>query len=312
MGPDRFRVILRGVEWLNYHHLLYFWMVAREGTIARASAQLRLAQPTISGQIRQLETALGERLFTRKGRRLVLTDVGRTTYRYADEIFALGRELTESLKGRPDGQPRPLVVGIADVIPKAVVRLLLEPAMRLPEPVRIVCREDRSVEGFLAELALQSLDVLLTDAPADHVTPVRAFSHLLGECGTTFFAAPRLASALRPGFPKSLHAAPCLLPSARSALRRALDEWFQTQKVSPSVVGEFDDTALMNIFGADGSGLFAAPSVLEAELRRLYRVQVVGHADGLRQRFYAISVERRLKHPAVVAICESARRELFA
>jgi LysR family transcriptional activator of nhaA len=300
------------VEWLNYHHLLYFWMVAREGTIARASAQLRLAEPTISGQIRQLEAALGERLFTRKGRRLVLTEVGQTTYRYADEIFALGRELTEALKGRPTGRPLPLVVGIADVLPKAIVRLLLEPAQRLPEPVRIVCREDRSVEGFLAELALHSLDVLLTDSPAAQGTSVRAFSHLLGECGTTFFAAPQLANKLRPGFPRSLHDAPCLLPSARSALRRTLDQWFQSQKVQPLVVGEFDDTALMNIFGADGSGVFAAPAVLETELRRLYRVQVIGHAEGLRQRFFAISVERRLKHPAVMAICESARRDLFA
>jgi LysR family transcriptional regulator, transcriptional activator of nhaA len=300
------------MEWLNYHHLRYFWMVAREGSIARASEQLRLAEPTISGQIRQLEAAIGERLFARKGRTLVLTDVGQTTYRYADEIFALGRELCDTLKGRPNGRPLALMVGIADVLPKPIVRLLLEPALRLQEPVRIVCREDRSVEGFLAELALHSLDVLLTDAPASHGTQVRAFSHLLGECGTTFFATGKLASSLRRGFPASLNGAPCLLPSAQSALRRALDQWFQAQSIRPTVVGEFDDTALMNIFGEDGSGLFAAPSVLETELRRLYRVQVIGRAESLRQRFFAISVERRLKHPAVVAICESARRDLFA
>jgi LysR family transcriptional regulator, transcriptional activator of nhaA len=300
------------MEWLNYHHLHYFWMVAREGTIARASQQLRLAEPTISGQIRQLEAAIGERLFTRKGRSLVLTDVGQITYRYADEIFALGRELSETLKGLPNGRPIPLMVGIADVLPKPIVRLLLEPALRLPEPVRIVCREDRSVDGFLAELALHSLDVLLTDAPATHGTQVRAFNHLLGECGTTFFASSKLATSLRPGFPQSLSAAPILLPSAHSAIRRALDQWFQAQGLRPTIVGEFDDTALMNIFGEDGSGLFAAPTVLEQELRRLYRVQVIGRAESLRQRFYAVSVERRLKHPAVVAICESARRDLFA
>jgi LysR family transcriptional regulator, transcriptional activator of nhaA len=300
------------MEWLNYHHLHYFWMVAREGTIARASQQLRLAEPTISGQIRQLEAALGERLFTRKGRSLVLTDVGQIAYRYADEIFALGRELADTLKGLPNGRPIPLMVGIADVLPKPIVRLLLEPALRLPEPVRIVCREDRSVDGFLAELALHSLDVLLTDAPATHGTQVRAFSHLLGECGTTFFASSKLATSLRPGFPESLNGAPVLLPSAHSAIRRVLDQWFQSQALRPTIVGEFDDTALMNIFGEDGSGLFAAPTVLEDELRRLYRVQVIGRAETLRQRFYAISVERRLKHPAVVAICESARRDLFA
>ncbi len=300
-----------GMEWLNYHHLLYFWLVAREGTIARASAELRLAQPTISGQIRQLESVLGEKLFVRKGRNLVLTETGRVVYRYADEIFSLGRELLDAVRGRALGRPPRLLVGVADVLPKPIVRLLLEPALRLEQPVRLVCREDRPFEEFLAELAVFALDVVLADAPAGPGLAVKAFSHLLGECGTTFFASKQLAAALHRGFPHSLDGAPLLLPGEKSSHRRALDQWISSQDIRPAIVGEFDDPALMNVFGEDGVGIFAAPTILEAELHRLYQVEVVGRAESLRQRFYAISVERKLKHPAVLAICESARRDLF-
>jgi LysR family transcriptional regulator, transcriptional activator of nhaA len=300
------------MEWLNYHHLLYFWVVAREGTIARASAELRLAQPTISGQIRKLENVLGAKLFRRSGRTLVLTELGRVVYREADEIFSIGRKLMDTVRGRSTGRALRVVVGVADVLPKPIVRLLLEPALRLGQAVRLVCREDQPVEEFLAELAVFSLDVVLSDAPVSPGSAVRAFSHLLGECGTTFFGAKRLATAHRRGFPRSLDGAPLLMPGPTSTLRRAMDHWLDKEKVYPTIIGEFDDPALMNLFGEDGVGILAAPTVLEAELRRRYRVEVVGRVEALRQRFYAISVERKLKHPAVVAICESARKDLFS
>ncbi len=300
------------MEWLNYHHLLYFWVVAREGTVARASLKLRLAQPTISGQIRQLEQALGDKLWVRRGRSLVLTDSGRVVYKYADEIFSLGRELMEVVKGRTEGRPSRLLVGVADVVPKPVARLLLEPALRLGRPVRLVCREDRPLDEFLAELAAYKLDVVLADAPAGPGVAVKAYNHLLGECGTSFFAGGRLAAARRrKDFPRSLDGAPLLLPGEGSSLRRALDDWIETHGIRPVVVGEFDDPALMNVFGQDGEGIFAAPSILERDLARRHGVTVIGRDDRLRQRFYAISVERRLKHPAVVAIRQSARRDLF-
>jgi LysR family transcriptional activator of nhaA len=300
------------MEWLNYHHLLYFWTVAREGSIARASAELRLAQPTISGQIRQLEQVLGDKLFVRQGRGLALTELGRMVFRYADEIFALGRELMDAARGRATARPLRLVVGASDVLPKTIVRLLLEPARKLEQPVQLVCREDLPVEEFLAELATYSLDVVLSDAPAPPNVQVRAFNHLLGECGTTFLATRRLAAAHQRGFPRSLDGAPVLLPGAGTTVRRALDQWMHAQELRPEVVGEFDDPALMNLFGESGDGIVAAPAVIEDELRRRYHLEVVGRAEGLRQRFYAISVERKIKHPAVVAICESARKDLFS
>jgi len=200
------------MEWLNYHHLLYFWTVAREGTVARAAGQLRLAQPTVSGQIRALEESLGEELFSRAGRHLVLTDVGRVVFRYADEIFGLGRELMDTLKDRPTGRPVRLVVGVADALSKQIAYRLLEPALSLPETVQVVCREDKP-DRLLAELSVHNLDVVLSDSPMPAAVRVRAFNHLLGECGVTVFAAPKLASTLRRRFPASLDGATWLLPS---------------------------------------------------------------------------------------------------
>lgn len=300
------------MEWLNYHHLLYFWVVAREGSIARASAELRLAKPTISGQIHQLEHVLGEKLFTRRGRLLALTEIGRVAYEYAEEIFSLGGELLDAVKGRVGGKPLRLNVGVADVLPKLIVRRLLEPAFLLGQPVRVICREDKPVEGFIGELATHTLDVVLADAPAGSAVQLPAFSHLLGECGTTFFAAPQLARARRRGFPRSLDGAPFLLPGGKSTLRRALDQWFSSYAVRPAVLGEFDDPALMHIFGEDGVGIFCGPTVIETDVCRRHSVKVISRVKTIRQRFFAISVERRLKHPAVVAICQAARQELFA
>ena len=299
------------MEWLNYHHLLYFWVVAKEGSIVRASKELRLAHPTISGQIHRLEENLGEKLFARRGRNLVLTEVGRVAFRYADEIFSLGRELIDTLKGRASGKPLRLIVGVADVLPPSLVRRFLEPAFRLSHAVQIVCRADKSVEEFVAELALHRVDVVIADGPAGPGIPIRAFNHLLGECGTTFFAAPRLAASTRRKFPRSLDGTPFLLPGAPSAVRGALEQWFNSQDIHPRVVGEFDDSALAKDFGTEGMGIFAAPTVIEAEVRKQYRVRVVGRSDAVRQQFYAISVERKIRHPAVAAVCEAARKDLF-
>jgi len=299
------------MEWLNYHHLLYFWVVAREGSIVRASEELRLAHPTISGQIHRLEENLGEKLFARRGRHLVLTEVGRVAFRYADEIFSLGREFVDTLKGRASGKPLRLIVGVADVLPPSLVRRFLEPAFRLGHAVQVVCRADKSVEEFIAELALHRVDVVIADGPAGPGIPIRAFSHLLGECGTTFFASAGLAASTRRKFPRSLDGTPFLLPGAPSAVRRALEQWFASQGIHPRVVAECDDSALAKDFGSEGMGVFAAPTVIEAEVRQHYRVRIVGRSEAVRQQFYAISVERKIRHPAVAAVCEAARKDLF-
>lgn len=298
------------MERLNYHHLLYFWTVVREGTVARAGERLSLAQPTISGQLRTLENVLGEKLFTRSGRHLALTDTGRLVYRYADEIFSIGRELTETLKGRPSGRPLRLTIGVADAVPKLIAYRLLQPALELPEPVHLVCREDKP-DRLLADLAVHALDIVLTDTPITPSVRVRAYSHLLGECGVSFFGVPALATRYRKGFPKSLDRAPMLLPADNTALRRSLDEWFEAATIYPVVIGEFDDSALLKAFGEAGHGIFPAPIPIEREVRKQYKVTLVGRANNVRARYYAVSVERRLKHPAVVAIANVARKKLF-
>jgi LysR family transcriptional regulator, transcriptional activator of nhaA len=298
------------MEWLNYHHLLYFWTVARAGSVARACEQLRLAQPTISGQIRALEESLGEKLFTRSGRGLALTEVGQVAYRYADEIFSLGRELTGVLSGRPRGRPVRLQVGLSDSVPKLLAYRILEPALGMAEPVQIVCHEDRP-DRLAALLASYRLDLMLADAPLGAAVRVRAFNHLLGSCGVTLFAVRPLAARYRRNFPASLDGAPFLLPLEASVLRRSLEEWFESSGIRPHVVGEFQDSALLNTFGQAGAGVFAAPSAIEREVRQRYGVAVVGRTESITERFYAISVQRKLKHPAVLAICESARAKLF-
>jgi len=300
------------MEWLNYHHLLYFWVVAKEGSIVRASKDLRLAHPTISGQIHKLEAVLGVKLFARKGRNLVLTEMGRVAFRYADEIFALGQEFLHTVKGRASERQMRLVVGVSDVLAKSIVHRILEPVFRLKEQVRVICRENRSTEAFMGDLAVHAVDVILSDAPAGPGTPVRAFSHLLGECGLAFFAAPKLVRSCRRGFPRTLDGVPFLLPASDSTLRRALNEWFDSLNIRPKVIAELDDAALVKILGEAGLGVFAAPDVIEKEVRQRYRVKVVGRTKEIRQRFYAISVERKIRHPAVLAICEVARKHIFA
>jgi len=293
------------VEMLNHHHLFHFWTVVREGGVTRASEKLHVSQPTISGQLRELEEALGEKLLARSGRTVVLTDIGRTVYRFADEMLSLDRELLEAVKGRPI-RPGRLAVGVGMVVPKLVAYEMLEPALRLPEPIQLDCVHDRP-ERLLAELAIYGLDVVLADAPAPPAVKVRAYSHLLGECAVSVFGTERLAAAHRRGFPRSLDGAPFLLPSDDSALRPSLEEWFQKHRIRPRVVGTFEDSALLDAFGQAGAGLFVMPVAIEAELRRQYRVRVVGRLDSVRQRFYAITVERKLRNPAVIAISERAR-----
>ena len=299
------------MAWLNYHHLLYFWTVAREGTIARAGAQLHLTQPTISGQLRTLEKAVGTKLFNRVGRNLVLSDAGRIVYRYADEIFSMGRELQDTLQGRPPGRPLRLAVGVADTLPKVMVYQLLQPALHLADRVQLVCEQGKS-EYLHTQLALNALDVVLTDAPLSPTTKIRAFNHLLGECGVSIMGAAKLAATYRRGFPKSLDQAPFLLPGENTALRRSLEQWFDSLQIKPEVRGEFDDTALLKIFGQHAAGLFAVRSVLERDTRRLYQARLVGRVESIRERCYAISAEKKLKHPAVVAITQGARSTMFA
>ncbi len=294
------------MEWLNYHHLLYFWRVARDGGLARACDQLMLAPSTVSKQIHELENALGHPLFTRRGRRLVLTESGRVAYRYAEEIFGLGRELQDTLRDRPVGRPMRLSVGVADVVPKLIAQRALESAQAAGEPVRLVCREDKP-ERLLAQLALHNLDVILTDSPVGADVNVRAFSHLLGEYGVTFFGKPDAAARLRAGFPGSLTGARVLLPTENTVLRRTLDQWLQAADVHPNVAGEFEDSALLMAFGQRGAGLFPAPSPIAREVERQYRVAEVGVVPGVRERLYAVSVERRIRHPAVAAIFDAAR-----
>lgn len=296
---------------LNYHHLKLFWAVAHEGNLTRAAANLHLTPQTVSGQIRTLESTLNEKLFQRSGRGLILTAVGHTVLRYADDIFASGSELLETLRGQPTGRPLRLAVGVADVLPKLVAYRLLEPALHLPAPARVICVEG-SPEALLADLAVHRLDLVLSDGPIPAAVRVKAFNHELGKCGISLMARGDLATGLREGFPGSLDGAPVLLPSKHTALRRALDTWFKGSGVRPVIAGVFEDSALLKVFGQAGVGFFAVPSVIEAEVVRQYQVERIGGTDEVAARFYAISGERRVRHPAVVAICEAARSELFS
>jgi LysR family transcriptional activator of nhaA len=298
------------MAWLNYHHLLYFWTVAREGSIARATGKLHLTQPTISAQIKTLEDSLGEKLFVRAGRKLVLTEVGQVVYRYADEIFGLGRELQDVLAGRPTGRPLRLAVGIADQVPKLVSYRLLAPVLNGPVPVRLVCREDK-VERLFADLSTHALDLVLSDRPVTAEARVRAFNHKLGDTAVRVFGTATLADRYRRGFPQTLQGAPFLLPAEGTSLRRSLDEWFEQARIQPMVVGEFSDSALLKEFGMAGAGLFAAPAAVAEDIRRLYAVKALGELEGVREAFYVITVERRLRHPAGGAIPEAARQRLF-
>ncbi len=297
------------MEWLNYHHLLYFWVVAREGTITAASRELRLAPSTISAQVHLLEEACGQKLFQRSGRNLVMTEMGKVVYRYADEIFSLGREMMDTLKGRPTGQPLRLRVGVAMVVPKLVIHRLLEPIFHMDDKVRLICVEN-SPEQLLADLALHNLDVILAERPTSPKVNVRAYNHLLGECTLTLFGTPEMCAKYRENFPKSLDNAPFLLPTEHASTRRRLEQWFQSNDIRPRIMAEFQDSALKKVYGQKGMGLFTAPSVVADEITEQYGLEILSELD-ITERFYAISVERRIKHPAIQAITQAARNDLF-
>jgi LysR family transcriptional regulator, transcriptional activator of nhaA len=298
------------MEWLNYHHLLYFWMVAREGGLAPAGKVLRLSQSALSGQIKRLEDGLGHPLFERRGRKLEMTEMGRVVFRYADEIFGLGKELLDVVRERPTERAVRLTVGISDVVPKLLVRKLLAPAFKQSERLRLVCFEDR-FDRLLTQLANHEVDVVFADSPIPPDASVRAFNHLLGESAVTLVAPPQLATAIRRGFPNSLEAAPLLLPTVGCQLRRELDSWFQRNGVTPQIVAEAEDSALLKAFAADGMGGMFVPSVIATTVARRYDLVEVGELEGIRERFYAISAERRLVHPAVIAIRAAARDAIF-
>jgi LysR family transcriptional activator of nhaA len=295
---------------LNLKHLRYFWSVASHGSIARAAEALYLTPQTISGQLRELEEQVGAELFTREGRGLVLTETGHLVFSYADEMFRLGLELQDVLAGRTPGSALTLKVGIAMVVPKLLAYRILEPVLKLPDPVRLICHEAPLVD-LLADLSIHKLDVVLADSPVNPTLNIRAYNHTLGESGVSFFAIPAQAEVLRSGFPECLDGTPMLMPSASSNLRRNLEAWFQRQGIAPLVVAEFEDRALMKAFGERGTGIFTSPSAVEEEVLDKYGVEVIGRSQDITERYYAISAERRIKHPAVSVITEAARSTLF-
>ncbi|MGB4067201.1 MAG: transcriptional activator NhaR [Nitrospira sp.] len=299
------------MEWLNYHHLLYFWSVAKNGTVAKACEELRLAQPTISKQIGLLEETLGEKLFTRSGRHLVLTEMGRIVFKHAEDIFSIGQDLMNTVKGRASGSSIRLNVGIVDVVPKLLATRLLNAAVRQAPAMRLICWEDK-LDQLLADLAIHGLDLVIADTPAPPTIKVQAYNHLLGESGVTFFARSKLAAHYRRNFPRSLHSAPILLPTSNTVLRRLLDDWLTRQELVPTIIGEFEDSATLKAFGQEGHGLFPGSTAMEKEICRQYQVQVVRRVDSVRQKFYAITVERRVKHPVIMALFDTARREVLS
>ncbi len=297
------------MEWLNYHHLRYFWTTAKEGSLRRASEILRVSQPSISAQLQALQRSLGEDLFRRNGRSLVLTEMGQLVFGYADEIFSLGQEMVSTVKGRSASRSIKFNVGIADSVPKLVAKEILKPAFFHVPPMHVICHEGK-VEDLLAQLAALRLDLVLADEPASTSLKFKTFNHLLGTSGVTFCAAAKLAGKLRKGFPKSLDGAPTLLPTQNTSLRRSLEKWFREINVRPNIIGEFEDAALMTVVAADGLGVMPMAAVVRKELSR-FKLEVIGTTQKCVDQFYAISRERRLTHPAVILVTESAQRDVF-
>lgn len=296
---------------INYRQLHYFWVVAKAGGVARAAEQLNLTPQTLSGQISQLAASLGIELFRKVGRRLVVSEQGKQVLSYADEIFQIGRELEERVRNQKDERQLLFRVGIADVMPKSIAYQLLAPSLVLPEPVRLVCREDK-FERLLAELALHRLDLVLADRPLPSGVDVKGYSHRLGACGISFMAAPALAASLAGTFPHCLDGAPLLIPGEDSAVRAPMLRWLRAQDVHPRLVGEFDDGALMKAFGQAGAGVFPVPTPLALDLSAQHGLETVGQTDAVSEKFYLITVERKLTHPAAKAVSDAAHSALFA
>jgi len=295
---------------MNFKHLRYFMTVAQEGSINRASEKLHLTPQTISGQLKLLEEELGTPLFKKRGRNLKLTKAGRHALGYAEEIFLLGDELKQGITKDKRYAVQRFNIGIADVLPKLITYHLLEPALTLTDQTRLICHEG-PLPSLLADLATQKVDLVLADRPLDASFHVRAYNHLLGECGLSFFATADDAGQYRENFPYSLDGAPLLMPSAETERGTGLARWFERHKIRPEILVECADTALIEAFGLSGAGIFCAPTVIEQQMTRQYGVEVIGRMDDIRERFYAISLERRVSHPGVLAVCNAARMALF-
>ena len=294
---------------LNYRHLYYFWIVAKEGSITRAAERLDVAIQTISAQLGLLEQSIGKALLAPQGRRLMLTEAGRVALAYADQIFLLGEQMQEVLADSDIGRTMRLTVGLSDSLPKVIASRVLEAALHLPQRVKLVCYED-DFESLLGDLSVHKLDVVLTDRPVPSGTTLRVFSHLLGESDIALFGVPKLAERYQSDFPGSLHGAPLLLPTRNHAIRGRLDHWFEVHEVRPEVVGEFDDNALLNTFGRSGIGLFPGPSALARDVKEQFGAVSIG-AMQVKEQFYAISNERKIKHPAVEAILSEVHGKVF-
>ena len=296
---------------VNFKHLHYFWVAAKSGGIVRAGEQLHTTPQTLSGQIKLLESSLGLQLFRKSGRRLELTDEGRIALGYAEQIFALGADMETALRQTQD-QQRVLEfrVGVTESVAKSVVYRLLEPALAMPQTVRLICSEGKFPD-LLAQLGLNRLDLLLAEEPITNRYSIKAFNHALGSTPMSFFCAPKLKASLKGKFPRCLDAAPMLIMGASASIRKPLESWFERHHIRPRIIGEFDDGTLMKTFGREGRGVFMSASVLEAETIAQYGVRVIGRTDEIVENFFAVSVERRITHPCVAAITESARRQLF-
>jgi len=296
---------------VNYKHLHYFWMVAKEGGIARASERLHITPQTISGQISLLEAHFGADLFTKVGRNIELTETGRSVLSFANEIFSLGSELEQMMHHLPEDRPQQFRVGVVDVVPKSIAHRILLPALKMSDSIRMVCRE-ADLDTLLAELSVHRLDLVLADRPIPPTVSTRGFSHKLGECSVSFFATEQLQKQLTGDFPNNLNGAPILLPSRGNQLRADIDQWLDNNRIHPRIVGEFDDSALMKAFGQEGAGIFLAPSAIEDEVMHQYNVKSIGQSHEVKESFYAISVERKIINPIVSAVMESANNSLFA
>ncbi len=298
------------LEWLNFHHLRYFWVVAREGSLRRASELLHVSQPSISAQLHQLEDALGEKLFQRKGRRLVLTQMGQLVVGYADDIFSSGRELLNAVRQRPGQRPLKLQVGVADSVPKIVAHEILKPVFSMEQPIHLVCREGK-VDGLLLQLATHRLDIIITDEAAPSSLLVKTYSHLLGGSTLTFCAPASLAARLQDNFPASLNGQPAFLPTENTATRLALEKWYDQQGIHPQILAEFEDAALMKAVAMSGLAVVPVHTMVLEEARRQYGLRPVGEVKECRGEFFAITAERKIKHPAISAITENAHASLF-
>lgn len=297
-------------DWLNYHHLLYFWTVAKEGSVTAACRKLHLAQPTVSTQLKRLEQRVGEKLYERSGKGIALTDIGQVVFRYADEMFSIGEELVDTLQHRTVSRTRKLLVGVPDVLPKLIAFRLLEPLLTLDGGVQLICREE-PLDQLLARLALHELDVVFSDAPASGLVRVKAFNHELGSCGVGLFGSEELCAKHQDGLPGSLENAPFMLPGAGTQMRRNVENWIQQQGFRPKVLGEIDDTALLKVFAEAGLAFIPGPLAIRSEIERQFGLRMLVELTGFRDRFYAITIERRIRHPAVLAISEIARSGLF-